>query len=214
MTRVHSNAVSNSSVIVLILRAYTAGFGIHYRSPVHVPSWYKEVHPWSAAQSQSAAPWPLLHPLTIMMVPLVKIHDVAAKKREEREAKLSVYREWRVSVPNDAIDLLHYPLSKLTETERTIVRCDATGIVELIRKRVYTAEGVLQAFVKVAVAAQDVTNCLTEVFFEEAFVRARELDQYLETTGNVIGPLHGLPVSIKDHIKIKGLDTSSGYLGE
>ncbi|OAX43009.1 amidase [Rhizopogon vinicolor AM-OR11-026] len=141
------------------------------------------------------------------------VNAVAARKQEDREAKLSAYREWRISVPDGPIDLSQYPLSKLTETERAIVQCDATLIVELIRKRVYTAEDVLTAFVKVAIVAQDITNCLSEVCIEEAFVRARELDQHLEKTGKVVGPLHGLPVSIKDHIKIKGLDTSSGYLG-
>lgn len=144
---------------------------------------------------------------------MVKIHDVAAQKREEREAKLSAYREGRIHVPKDAVDLSQYPLSRLTETERAIVQCDATGIVDMIRKRVYTAQDVLWAFVKVAVAAQDVTNCISEVLLDEAFLRARQLDRYQETTGNITGPLHGLPVSIKDHIKIKGLDTSSGYLG-
>ncbi|KAG2118009.1 amidase signature domain-containing protein [Suillus discolor] len=146
---------------------------------------------------------------------MIELQDVAARKRKEREAKLSAYRKGRIYVPSDhdAIDLSQYPLSKLTETERIIVHCDATAIVDLIRKRVYTAQEVLRAFVKVAVAAQDVTNCLSEVFLDEAFHQASKLDQYLENTGNVIGPLHGLPVSIKDHIKIKGLDTSSGYLG-
>ncbi|KAG1754892.1 amidase signature domain-containing protein [Suillus paluster] len=134
----------------------------------------------------------------------VKIHDVAAQKRQEREAKLFAYREGRIHVPNDVVDLSQYLLTKLTETG---------ACYHLVRKRVYTAQDVLRSFVKVAVAAQDVTNCLSEVFLDEAFLRAKELDQYLETTGNVIGPLHGLPVSIKDHIKIKGLDTSSGYLG-
>lgn len=142
------------------------------------------------------------------------LHKVSAQKRDDREAKLSAYRASRVSIPDSAIDLSQYPLNKLTETERAIVQCDATRIVELIRKRVHTAENVLTAFVKVAIVAQDITNCLSEVCLEEAFIRARELDHHLDTTGYVVGPLHGLPVSIKDHIKIKGLDTSSGYLGE
>lgn len=163
----------------------------------------------SAAKILSAASRLPFHLFT-----MIEIQDVAARKRKEREAKLSAYRKGRIYVPSDAIDLSQYPLSKLTKTERIIVHCDATAIVDLIRKRVYTAQEVLRAFVKVAVAAQDVTNCLSEVLLDEAFHQASKLDQYLENTGNVIGPLHGLPVSIKDHIKIKGLDTSSGYLGE
>jgi amidase len=111
------------------------------------------------------------------------LHKVAAQKRGDREAKLSAYCASHISIPDSAIDLSQYPLSKLAETERAIVQCDATRIVELIRKRVHTAENVLMAFVKVAIAAQDITNCLSEVCLEEAFVRARELDHHLHTTG-------------------------------
>jgi len=69
----------------------------------------------------------------------------------------------------------------------------------------------LTAFAKVAVAAQDATNCLSEIFIDDALIRAKALDKHLEATGETVGPLHGLPVSIKDHIKVKGLDTSTGY---
>lgn len=41
------------------------------------------------------------------------------------------------------------------------------------------------------------TSCLTETMFEEAQERASFLDKYLKTEGKLIGPLHGLPVSIK-----------------
>lgn len=42
------------------------------------------------------------------------------------------------------------------------------------------------------------TNCLTETLFLEAFQRAKELDDHLERTGSPVGPLHGLPISLKD----------------
>lgn len=57
------------------------------------------------------------------------------------------------------------------------------------------------------------TNCLTEVLFEDAVYRARELDEYLQCEGNPIGPLHGLPVSLKDQFNIKGIDSTIGYVG-
>jgi len=39
---------------------------------------------------------------------------------------------------------------------------------------------------------------LTEILFPEALARAKFLDEHLEKTGQVIGPLHGLPISLKD----------------
>ena len=53
-------------------------------------------------------------------------------------------------------------------------------------------------------------NCLTEIFVERALARAKELDEYLKTTGKVVGPLHGLPISLKDQLCIKGLETTMG----
>ena len=41
------------------------------------------------------------------------------------------------------------------------------------------------------------TSCLTEILFEEGLERAKSLDKYLEEHGKVIGPLHGLPISLK-----------------
>lgn len=54
------------------------------------------------------------------------------------------------------------------------------------------------------------TNCLTEIFVDRALERAAWLDEQLKSTGKVVGPLHGLPVSLKDQIRIKGLETVMG----
>lgn len=42
--------------------------------------------------------------------------------------------------------------------------------------------------------------------------RAEELDTILRSTGRVIGPLHGLPVSLQDRFHVDGLDSSCGYI--
>lgn len=51
------------------------------------------------------------------------------------------------------------------------------------------------------------TNCLTEIFVERALERAKELDDILRDTGKVVGPLHGLPVSLKGALEATLLDT-------
>jgi amidase len=58
------------------------------------------------------------------------------------------------------------------------------------------------------------TNCLTEIFVDHALARAKELDDHLLKTGNVLGPLHGLPVSLKDQFTMKGMETIMGALFE
>lgn len=56
------------------------------------------------------------------------------------------------------------------------------------------------------------TNCLTEIFFDRAVTRAQELDKYLKRTGKPVGPLHGLPISLKDQFDIVGIDSTMGAL--
>jgi amidase len=54
---------------------------------------------------------------------------------------------------------------------------------------------------------------LLEFFPGQAMARAKELDKYLAEHGRPMGPLHGLPVSLKDQFHVKGVDTTMGYVG-
>lgn len=47
--------------------------------------------------------------------------------------------------------------------------------------------------------------------FDGAFERARYLDGYLKEHGKPIGPLHGLPISLKDNFYTKGFDSTVGF---
>jgi amidase len=38
---------------------------------------------------------------------------------------------------------------------------------------------------------------LTEINFEAAVAEAARLDAHMESTGEVVGPLHGIPISVK-----------------
>ena len=51
---------------------------------------------------------------------------------------------------------------------------------------------------------------MTEIFIEKALARAKEVDDYLAKTGKPMGPLHGLPISVKDQFSMKGLETIMG----
>jgi hypothetical protein len=145
-------------------------------------------------------------------VPTCDYREIALRKVADREAILAKYPNWRVSDPGPEVtNVTELLLSKLTPKESEIVHLDACGLVEKLATSEYSAVEVLTAFCKVAVASQDLTNCLTEIFFEEGFERARQLDDHLASNGKVVGPLHGLPVSVKDHILVKGHDGATGY---
>jgi Asp-tRNA(Asn)/Glu-tRNA(Gln) amidotransferase A subunit family amidase len=87
---------------------------------------------------------------------------------------------------------------------------DATSLAQAIRSKSLTAEDVTTAFCKRAAIAQQVCNCLTEILFTDAILHAKYLDQEYKRTGKTLGPLHGVPISLKDTFKVKGYDTSIG----
>ncbi|RAH60096.1 general amidase [Aspergillus piperis CBS 112811] len=82
-------------------------------------------------------------------------------------------------------------------------------LTELHSKRL-TAEEVTRAFCKRAAIAQQLSRCLSEPLFTQALARARTFDTHLRTTNTPIGPLHGLPISVKDTFHITGVDATNG----
>lgn len=53
---------------------------------------------------------------------------------------------------------------------------------------------------------------MTELLPERAVARARFLDEYFARHKKPIGALHGLPISVKEHIGLKGLGLNAGYV--
>jgi amidase len=101
----------------------------------------------------------------------------------------------------------------LTEQELSITEDhDATALVELMSTGKLTSLEVVTAFCKRAAIAQQCVHCLTEILFDEALARARECDAYLAKTGKPLGPLHGLPISLKDSFNVKGTQATIGYV--
>lgn len=53
----------------------------------------------------------------------------------------------------------------------------------------------------------------TEVMFGDALERAAKLDEYLSQNGKPVGPLHGVPMTLKDQFDVQSYDTTIGYVG-
>ncbi|KAL4954404.1 amidase signature domain-containing protein [Aspergillus filifer] len=145
---------------------------------------------------------------------------IATKKREEVAAKIPA--EWRLPAKytkdvseTSTASVLHVPreCGLLSPTELEITEnYDAAALVEAIAAAKYTAEEVAVAFCKRAGIAQQLSACLTEIFFDEAIAHAKELDEYFQKTGKTKGPFHGLPISVKDSFNVKGYDTTVGFV--
>ncbi|TVY57866.1 putative amidase [Lachnellula cervina] len=138
---------------------------------------------------------------------------IARRKQAERESRIP--KEWRLSSPPSpsTLDVRSIPRTSgiLSSKELEITEThDATSLAQAIRAGSLTAEQVAIAFCKRAAIAQQVCNCLTEIFFDDAIARAKYLDREYKKTGKTVGLLHGMPVSLKDMFRVKGYDASIG----
>ncbi|KUJ16989.1 amidase [Mollisia scopiformis] len=141
---------------------------------------------------------------------------VAEAKQEERVSKIP--KEWIIPshlLPSEEVrDVQDFPHTSglFTAEELEITESTASIVVSKIASGEWTAVQVLLATSKRASIAQQLINCLTEIYFDEALSRAKSLDEYFKKEGKVVGPLHGLPISFKDQFNLKGVDTSVGYI--
>ncbi|KAL9000707.1 MAG: hypothetical protein Q9169_000743 [Polycauliona sp. 2 TL-2023] len=101
----------------------------------------------------------------------------------------------------------------LSKEEIDITETVAHTIVEYTSTGRWTAEAVTKAFCHRASLAHQLTNCLHETFFDAAIEDAKSLDAYFSQHRKPMGPLHGLPVSLKDQFHVKGVETTMGYVG-
>ncbi|KAH9949475.1 general amidase [Amylocystis lapponica] len=138
----------------------------------------------------------------------------AARKAKQHD---DIPSQWLIDPsPFNRQNVLGVPASCGLLSARELEITD-TDDVDLLLANLRTAKWssveVTTAFYKRALVAHQLTNCLTEIFVDRALARASEVDRYLKDTGKVIGPLHGLPISLKDQFCIKGLETIMGYAG-
>ncbi|KAJ5634502.1 hypothetical protein N7528_002344 [Penicillium herquei] len=145
--------------------------------------------------------------------------DYLVKGAAKRQAILdAIPGKWRLEHPippaTEVRDVTGpYIEQYLSEREIQITESDAVDIVaETISGR-WTALEVTEAFCHRAALAHQFVNCLHEVFFDAAIEDAKQLDAYFAQHKAPIGPLHGLPVSLKDQFHVKGVETTMGYVG-
>ncbi|TNY17608.1 general amidase [Rhodotorula diobovata] len=116
-------------------------------------------------------------------------------------------------VARDVLNVAQLPLEGLmSSAELEITGSSVEGLLTRLRSGEWGAEEVMRAFRRRAVLAHELTNCLTQVFFDRAIERARWLDAEFATNGPT-GPLHGLPISLKNQIDVEGEQMDLCYVG-
>lgn len=138
--------------------------------------------------------------------------EVAKIAQDHRDASIR-----RVDPPVPGVPA-HLPLDRtgipkyLLSTEEVVITQTAPeDLIASIASGKYTSTAVTTAFLRRAGLAQALSNCITELIPERALARAKYLDEYYSKHGKV-GPLHGLPISVKEHIGMKDLGLNAGFV--
>ncbi|KAA8645354.1 hypothetical protein EYZ11_009928 [Aspergillus tanneri] len=94
--------------------------------------------------------------------------------------------------------------TSFTAFDKSIINKPIEELVQEVQNSSLSATDVVRTYGKVAVKAQEKTNCVTELLLPEA-------ESWAQSEVNLKGPLAGVPVSLKDSVQIKGFDISLGY---
>jgi amidase len=120
------------------------------------------------------------------------------------------------SIPSPPEDLPHnvtgIPKQLLSKDVIAITESSTEVLLAKLAKGELSSVQVTKAFLQRAGLASKLTNCVTELLPERSLARAKELDDYLAKHKKPIGPLHGLPISVKEHIAMRGLDLNAGFV--
>ncbi|CAK7215370.1 hypothetical protein SBRCBS47491_002461 [Sporothrix bragantina] len=123
--------------------------------------------------------------------------DVVAEKRQAQADAIAAYVSKGHVVSDPAI----------------VDEPDITLLAASMARGDVSAQDVTAAYIERCLAVHKKTNCLTEILFEGAMNRARQLDTHLAEHGTPVGPLHGVPMTLKDQFDVCGFDSTLGYVG-
>jgi amidase/aspartyl-tRNA(Asn)/glutamyl-tRNA(Gln) amidotransferase subunit A len=98
-----------------------------------------------------------------------------------------------------------------TEDETRLCFLPATELAQRIRRRDLSPVEVVGAYLRRIAARNPVVNAYTLVLEEQAMAAAHEAERAV-MAGRPLGPLHGVPVAIKDLDDVAGVPTSMGSL--
>ncbi|KAL5113584.1 hypothetical protein ACEQ8H_008532 [Pleosporales sp. CAS-2024a] len=122
--------------------------------------------------------------------------QIAEKKRALRDDAIAAFHAKSAQPSQDAE-------SPNDHTDTPTAKDDIDGIRTAISSGKVTATELCVAYI----------SRLTEILFEDAIEQAKALDDWFKKSGRLLGPLHGVPMTLKDQFDVKGYDSTLGYVG-
>ncbi|KAI9815959.1 MAG: hypothetical protein M1827_001951 [Pycnora praestabilis] len=139
--------------------------------------------------------------------------EVAEKMQKHRAETIAKVRPPIPDVPSKLpLNVTGIPKELLSSREIELTETAPEELVASLASGKLTSTEITNAFLRRAGLASKLANCVTELLPEQALERAKYLDEYYSEHKKPIGPLHGLPISVKEHIAMKGLDLNAGFI--
>ncbi len=93
-----------------------------------------------------------------------------------------------------------------------IISTSATSLARAIREKRVSSQEVVEAYIHRIEAVNPQLNAVVQLAAETALAQAKEADVAL-ARGEAIGPLHGVPITVKDSFDTKGIISTGGTKG-
>src|SRR5437867_10149892 len=104
---------------------------------------------------------------------------------------------------------MHEALQPLPETADAITSQGAVELVRLVKAGELCAREVVEAHIRRIEAVNPSLNAVVVRLFDDALKASASADQ-AQARGQPLGPLHGLPVTIKEMFDVAGTPTTAG----
>jgi amidase len=104
------------------------------------------------------------------------------------------------------------PVLRSKDRNPVLTQCSATRLAEMIREKTVSSTEVVKAYIaRIEKVNQDLNAVVTKSF-DLALAEAKAADESL-AKGVLRGPLHGVPMTVKDSLDTAGVRTTWGTLG-
>jgi amidase len=104
------------------------------------------------------------------------------------------------------------PSFAATEKPTDLIRCTVVQLADLIRRREVSSLEVVNACLTRIEYVNPKLNAVVMLIANDARAQARVADQMM-ANNDAVGPLHGVPMTIKDSLDTAGVVTTAGTLG-
>jgi amidase len=93
-----------------------------------------------------------------------------------------------------------------------LIYASATSLAEAIREKRVSAYEVVETYIHRIEAVNPLLNAVVQLTAETTLTQAKQADAAL-ARGEIIGPLHGVPITVKDSFDTEGIISTAGTKG-